>query len=205
MENRFANALRYADQWLGEVVATLERGGVADRTLLVVVGDHGEAFYEHEQPTHGTSLHEEQVRSLLLLRAPGAPPREIDEPVSLLDVAPTVLRVLGLPRHGNFQGRDDLLEPSRQGGDRAFAFTLQGLVHQDGWLHGELKLIVDRDRGSRRLYDLASDPGERRDLSAESPDLAAALEAELDVFLARQLDYYEQRGWERGFYPPRLP
>ncbi|MDX1709729.1 MAG: sulfatase-like hydrolase/transferase, partial [Rhodovibrionaceae bacterium] len=59
MLNRFYNALRYTDHWLGEVVAELDRRGVWERTVLVVVSDHGEAFYEHAQPTHGTALYEE--------------------------------------------------------------------------------------------------------------------------------------------------
>ncbi len=205
MENRFANALHYADRWLGEVVATLERLGLAERTLLIVAADHGEAFYEHGEPTHGTSLHEEQLRSLLLLHVPGLSPRRVDEPVSLLDVAPTVLRLLGLPRHGNFQGRDDVLESSYRGGERALPFSLQGLVHQDGLLRGERKLIVDHDGASRRLYDLVRDPDERHDLAGESPAELEALGAELDAFLARQLAYYDDELWRRGFYPPPLP
>ncbi len=205
MANRFANALAYADTWLGEVVATLESRGLAERTVLAVAADHGEAFYEHGQPTHGTSLYEEQVRSLLLFRAPGLEPRRVAEPVSLLDVAPTALRLLGLPPHGNFQGRTDILDPSYRAAGRSFAFTLQGLVHQDGLLRDDMKWIVDHDQGELRLFDLRTDPAELRDIAPDRPDLAAALAAELDDFLARQLNYYRDRGWERGRYPPRLP
>lgn len=74
MLNRFDNALAYADRWLGEVIETLHERGEWDRTVLVVVSDHGEAFYEHDEPTHGTSLYEEQVRSFLAVRVPGATP-----------------------------------------------------------------------------------------------------------------------------------
>ncbi len=202
MQNRFFNALAYADAWLGEVVATLKREGRWERTLLVVAADHGEAFYEHEQPTHGTSLHEEQVRALLLFRVPGRPPREIAAPVSLLDLAPSLLAALGLPSHGNFQGRGDILDEGYSAAGRAFFFTLQGLVHQDGVLVDDWKLVVDRDRGRRRLYSLADDPAERTDLAATRPEVVERLGGRLAAFLVRQLTYYAREEWRQGRYPP---
>jgi arylsulfatase A-like enzyme len=205
MENRFFNALAYSDAWLGEVDRALEASGLRERTLLVVLADHGEAFYEHEEPTHGSSLHEEQVRALLLVRSPGREPRSVSEPVSLLDVAPAILRELGLPPHGNFQGRGDVLDPGYRAGDRPFLFTLQGLVERDGLLVGDWKLVLDRDRGERRLYTLASDPEERRHLAASEPERAAALEALLAELLERQLTYYDLELWRQGLYPPPLP
>jgi arylsulfatase A-like enzyme len=202
MKNRFFNALAYADRWLGEVVDTLRATGRWERTLLAVASDHGEAFYEHGVPTHGTSLHEEQVRSLLVLRVPGRAPGTVEAPVSLLDVAPTVLSVLGLPPHGNFQGRGDILEPAYDPRGRAFPFTNQGIVDQDALLLDDWKLIVDHDRGTTELYDLASDPAETADLFAADSEHAASLAYELRRFLARQLGYYQDRLWERGLYPP---
>jgi arylsulfatase A-like enzyme len=204
MKNRLFNALAYADRWLGEVVQTLRRAGRWERTLLVVAADHGEAFYEHGAPTHGTSLHEEQVRSLLLVRVPGRPAAVVAAPVSLLDVAPTVLAVLGLPPHGNFQGRGDLLEPGYDAAGRPFFFSNQGIVDQDGVLLDGWKLIVDHDRGTTELFHLESDPHEGTDRRTERPDRAAALAAALRGFLARQLGYYGERGWEAGRYPPPL-
>ena len=67
-----------------------------------MVADHGEAFYEHRLPTHGTTLHEEQVRTAMLLRLPDQAARTIEEPVSVLDAVPTIWRAAGWPAHGNF-------------------------------------------------------------------------------------------------------
>ncbi|MGH9464570.1 MAG: hypothetical protein ACRD0X_02920, partial [Thermoanaerobaculia bacterium] len=142
---------------------------------------------------------------LLLVSSPGRASRVVEESVSLLDVAPAVLAELSLPPHGNFQGRGDILAPGYRAAGRPFAFTLQGLVQQDGLLLDDLKLIVEGDRIDRRLFDLATDPGERHDLAGERPDLVAALQSELDAFLARQLDYYRDEGWRKGLYPPALP
>jgi arylsulfatase A-like enzyme len=203
--NRFYNALAYSDAWIGEVRAELERAGEWERTVLVVVSDHGEAFYEHGHPTHGPALHEEQVRSLMMMRLPDVEPRWIDEPVSLLDLAPAVLRALGLPPHGNFQGRGDVLEPAYTAAGRPFFFTIQGMTSEDGVLRDGWKYLFNWDTGRASLFHLPTDPGEESDLSDTEPEQAAELDATLRSFLNSQLGYYADRGWEPGYYPPRLP
>ena len=205
MLNRFYNAARYADAQLGEVVDTLRASGQWQRTVLIVVSDHGEAFYEHGMPTHGTSVLEEQVRSLWLIRAPGLAPRTIDEPVTLLDLAPTLLRLLGLPPHGNFQGRGDVLEPGYTARRRPLFFTLQGLTFEDAVLVDGWKYVVNWDRRARALYNLRDDPDESVDLIDSRGDRALALDELLRGFLGGQLAYYDGRLWEEGLYPPRLP
>jgi arylsulfatase A-like enzyme len=204
MRNRFLNALSYSDHYLGEIVRTLEERGAFEDTVLLVVSDHGEAFYEHGQPTHGTQLYEEQVRSLLVARLPGRAPRAIEEPVSLLDPVPSLARELGLPAHGNLQGRDDIFEPSYSARGRAFHFTIQGLTFEDAILLDDWKYVFNWRTGAERLYDLSRDPGELEDVSREHPERARALAVELGRFLARQLAYYARAGWESGLYPARL-
>jgi membrane-anchored protein YejM (alkaline phosphatase superfamily) len=203
--NRFNNALAYSDHWIGELRAELERSGQWDRTVLAVVSDHGEAFYEHGHPTHGTALHEEQVRSLMMARLPGAAPRVVDEPVSLLDLAPSLLDGLGLPPHSNFQGRGDVLEPGYDAAGRPQFFTIQGMTSEDAVLRDGWKYLFNLDSGQPRLYHLATDPGEQTDLSAAEPERAAELDAALREFLGSQLRYYAERGWQDGYYPPPLP
>ena len=203
--NRFNNALAYSDRWIGEVRAELERAGEWRETVVAVVSDHGEAFYEHGHPTHGTALHEEQVRSLMLLRLPGGAARRVDEPVGLMDLAPTILDALGLPPHGNFQGRGDILAPGYSAAGRPFFFTIQGMTSQDAVLRDGWKYLYSLDSGRARLYDLAADPGEATDLAAAEPARAAELDALLRRFIGTQLAYYAERGWERGRYPPKLP
>jgi len=205
MENRFYNALAYTDRWLGEVRRTLERRGEWEHTALVVVSDHGEAFYEHEQPSHGTALYEEQVRSVWMMRLPGEEPRWIEEPVSLMDVAPTLLAYLGLPPHGNFQGRGDVLDPDYQGSERPLFFTIQGMTFEDGVLWNDWKYMINWDQQAHRLFHLAEDPDERKDLLEREPERVERLQKLLLGFLRSQLGYYEERAWEDGQYPPRLP
>ncbi len=205
MLNRFHNALAYVDLHVGQVVDGLRRRGLWERTVLFVVSDHGEAFYEHGLPTHGTTLLEEQVRTAMLLRVPGVEPRALAEPVSVLDGVPAIYRALGLPRHGNFQGRDDVLDESYSAAGRSLLFTIQGMTREEGLLFERFKYIVNWDRRERALFDLERDPDERVNLAATAPDELARMDRELLRLLELQLGYYQSRGWERGRYPPRLP
>ena len=205
MENRFYNALHTVDTAVGEVVDALQAAGVWERTVLLVVSDHGEAFYEHGVPTHGTTLLEEQVRTAAFLRLPGEPPGVVTEPVSVLDLVPAVAKYLGLPPHGNFQGRADILDPSYTARSRPFLFTIQGITQEDALLADDWKLLENRDRRERALFDLATDPGELKNLAGSEPARLAALDRQLAELLADQLAYYRDRGWESGWYPPKLP
>jgi arylsulfatase A-like enzyme len=208
MENRFHNALAYVDRQFGRLIDGLATSGVLENTVFVVVSDHGEAFYEHGIPTHGTTLHEEQLRTAMFIRVPGLAPRTVEAPVSVLDAVPSIVAALGLPEHGNFQGRSDVLSPSYDGqiaAARGLPFTIQGMTREDGILLGDWKLIVNWSRGERALFDLARDPDERANLAAANPARVADLDRELARLALEQLAYYRDRGWERGYYPPRLP
>lgn len=205
MENRFYNALHEVDSAVGEVVELLKTAGVWQETILLVVSDHGEAFYEHGVPTHGTMLLEEQIRTAALLRLPGAAARVVTEPVSVLDLVPAVVDFLGLPPHGNFQGRDHILAPDYSAKGRPFLFTIQGITHEDALLLDDWKLLLNYDRRVQALFNLASDPGERQNLAASQSAKLAELGRQLSSLLLSQLSYYQERGWEQGWYPPKLP
>ena len=203
--NRFDNALAYVDRWVGEVVDTLRERGVWERTVLIVVSDHGEAFYEHGQPTHGTTLFEEQVRSVWFMRVPGEAPRRIDEPVSLLDLAPTLLTVLDLGEHGGFQGRGDVLDPRYRARGRPLFFTIQGVTFEDGILLDGGKYRFNWDQRVHLFHDLTADPGELRNLVPEDGEVMARHRDVLAAMLTAQRAYYRTRAWEQGLYPPAFP
>lgn len=198
MKNRFFNALHHADRWVGEVVNVLKAQKQWENTIVFVASDHGEAFYEHDQPTHGTSLYEEQIQSVWLARVPGVAPSIVKQPVSLVAAMPTLLTMLGLGTHPNMQSRLDVA-PAHDKRDLAF-FTIQGLASMDGVTDGKYKFI--RDIGNRRsaCFALQSDPNETRNVAASDPN-CRAYSAILDAFLDRQLAYYDRQLWNQGCYP----
>lgn len=96
---RYEQEVRYADDQLRAFLEGLAALGVADRTLVIVTSDHGEGFGEHGLNDHTSDLYDEIARVPLVLRLPGALPRghRVAEPVSVADLLPTVLDLLGLP------------------------------------------------------------------------------------------------------------
>jgi arylsulfatase A-like enzyme len=102
----YDGSIRYTDDQLRLLFEELEAAGFLDDALVVVTSDHGEEFGEHGGRGHGRSLHREVLQVPLIVWAPGLiPPARLAEPASLLDVAPTVLDLLGLPPDPGHRGR----------------------------------------------------------------------------------------------------
>lgn len=163
----YRGELQVVDAALGELLAGLAEHGDLDEAVVVLVGLHGEEFFEHGGVMHGFSLHEESLRVPLVIRAPALlAPGRVTAPVDLLDLAPTLADLLGLPFPPAWQGTslvpliDDPQPPPRL----LTAYLGDG---SRAAIVGDHKLIVGSGRDGPRLYDLAADPGETRDLAPE--------------------------------------
>lgn len=182
----YLGEIAYTDAQIGAVVETLERLEVSQHTALVVVGDHGEAFGNHGEHHHGVFLYNDTMRIPFLIRpAGGMEPREIHEPVGLVDVMPTVLALAGVeaPAGAVLDGVD--LSGTLRGellADRALYGESLYVRHHFGW--SAQKMLVQwpyKYIGSTRpeLFDIASDPQEQQDLSAAGAEHAQRLAAAL--------------------------
>src|SRR5262249_29552298 len=153
---RYDSEVAFVDRQLGRLVAALER---LDRpVVLVLTADHGEEFKEHGGWYHGSSVYEEQVRVPLIVVAPGLGPRVVRQPVELVDVAPTVMGLLGQAAPPSLRG-DDLGAALLGGGEARPIFAevdTRRMVADERW-----KLIHDVRRDTWELYDLDADPGEQ--------------------------------------------
>jgi hypothetical protein len=151
--------LGLVDRALGDLLAGLRSQGLEDRTLVLLTADHGEAFGEHNSWYHGTTVYEEMMRVPLVVTGTGVAPRRIDEPVTTLDLGPTIIDLFGLATPGTFMGQS--LVPLIRGDvarlDRPIFLDshvgVSGMVFRDG-----LKLVVNK--GVPELYDLHRDPRE---------------------------------------------
>jgi arylsulfatase A-like enzyme len=197
--------IRFVDDELRRLLEALEAEGRLGRTLLVLTSDHGEEFLEHGWIGHGATLHEEVLRVPLLLLGPGIPAGlRISQPVGLVDLAPTLLELLGAPPLPAATGRSFaslLREGSGRRDDEAPAlfsetwfeagFGAEGPkpVPQPSYAvrKGSRKLVRLRDGESFRYlyYDLAVDPAEQHDLYAADPSAADDLRALLDLYPTR--------------------
>jgi arylsulfatase A-like enzyme len=180
----YDRAIREADDQVAGFLAELDRLGLADDTLVVLVSDHGEAFGEHGLVGHGFGGHQEQLHVPLVLRGPGIPEgRRVAAPASITDVLPTLLDLLGLPAV-DVQGRSlrAVLLDDDATDQRALPFLWIGDGAR-GLRHGAVKLLETAAQPPV-LFDLAHDPGERRPLddpavlAAQQEALAAAVAAD---------------------------
>jgi arylsulfatase A-like enzyme len=200
----YDNSLAYADAQIGRLVAALQRNGRWNSTIMVVIGDHGEAFFEHGFAAHGSELYGEVTHVPLVIRAPGARPARDDLPASGLDIAPTVLGLLGLPPHPAFQGMD-LADRAARLHRPVFTLSQTALadevaVEQDGW-----KIMYDLRHSLVRLFDLQRDPRESHDVAEAFPAQRAALLQTIATWWTTQLDYYRTNPGEQRTYAPPPP
>ena len=177
-----------ADERLGTFLARFRSMGLLENTLVAVISDHGDEFMEHGALDHGTSLFEEQTHVVMMLRFPGyARRQDIQAPVRLLDVFPTVFDALGLQGPAGADGRS--LLPLLRGQEMdlpIFSETDYRLfVHHRMTRRGDHKLILDLADGEKQLYDLSADPVEAQDISSSNPRVTYEMEQELRGWMDR--------------------
>jgi hypothetical protein len=160
---RYRNALHYGDASLGTLMNGLRARGLDQKTVWIVLGDHGEAFGQHEgNYGHTFQLYEENIHVPFFVAAPGIVPHEIRgrQIVSLVDTAPTVLDLMGLDAPNSYQGRSML-----DGKPRMALFFADYSIGLLGLRDGPRKFLTELGSGRSKLFDLDKDPQEKTDLS----------------------------------------
>jgi len=194
---RFANEpydgeVSFTDSVVGNLLEGLENAGLLENTIVVVTADHGEDLQDHGELGHGLFVYDTTVRVPLLLRLPDltAAGMVIDEQVRLLDIAPTLLELTGLPLPENVTGRSVAPFITGTGATRpAYSETMFPRWHL-GWQ----ELYALRDGGYKyilaprpELYDVRSDPQEMNNLASDMPDVAAEMRDRIES-LGAQVD-----------------
>jgi choline-sulfatase len=185
LEEKYDYEIAFVDKWVGKILATLDSTGLRKTTTVVVVADHGEAWGEHKHFFHGQDLTEEQLRVPLIVAIPGRKPVVVDSEAALVDVGPTLLDLVGLQAPASFRGRSLLPAMADEGGadderGAAAAETLPPkpvfaeLLPASAWPKHEVMMVLNGKKivhkiTERRweLYDLATDPRQKRDLARE--------------------------------------
>jgi arylsulfatase A-like enzyme len=215
VEDLYDNGILATDDQLAGLFGILQAYDLYRDSIIVILSDHGEEFLEHGNFNHGPTVYEELVRVPLFIRLPQARHGGtlIEAPVALLDVGPTVLDLAGFPIPPEFEGKSlaSLMEGARwsgrkgqaegdvagvEGSARTLFFDTPNLelgVH--GLLRGRWKLIRNTARGTTELYDLATDPLERRNLVAARADVSQPLEDELASWVAAMEEGGREHGW----------
>ncbi|MDH4198401.1 MAG: sulfatase-like hydrolase/transferase, partial [Candidatus Aminicenantes bacterium] len=169
--------VEYMDGRIGELWRTLERLGLADETAVVAVSDHGEGLGEYVSDfgdPHVGHIHYLQkiyMHVPLIFRVPGrAGGERRAEPATLLDVAPTICRIMGFKPFASFAGRDLFaLAPGTEIPVFMETFRPEAFKNRFALLRGPWQMILSPEDGHHDLYDLSVDPDARVNLW-EIPD-----------------------------------
>jgi arylsulfatase A-like enzyme len=187
LRDLYDSEINYTDDYIRALVEALPD---RERTLIIVTSDHGEEFLERGSLGHGSSLFEEQVRVPLIIVSPGDQPAagEVVQPVSIVDIFPTVCAAAGVAPPPGLQGKSllDLLAGGDADGDREILAEInqaQASRQQQSLRRGDWKFVRRNGEGERRaLYDLKRDPEEKRNLVREETERAERMERELEAW-----------------------
>ena len=188
---RYMNALHESDAAFGTLVDGLRARQLLDTTLFVVFGDHGEAFGEHPGNfAHTLFIHEENVHIPLVVAAPGGLPASVraSQVASVIDIAPTVLDLLALPREPLHQGASLLSRDSRM----ALFYTDYSI----GWLglvDGCWKYLYEIDSRRSRLFNVCADPQEAVDRAGDHNDRVVAYRDRVIGWAGAQKDLIQRQ------------
>ena len=166
----------FADAQVGRLLEWVKTSGNIGTTVIAIAGDHGEGLGDHGEATHGMLAYDSTLRIPLVIAAPGHGAGVVNDAVSLVDLAGTLLHLAGRPLPQAMSGR--ALLGAARASDDVYAETHYPRVA--GWhpltvlVDGRWKLIASSEN---ELYDLQNDPGERRNLAEERTTVVDAMRA----------------------------
>lgn len=191
----YDSKIRAADQEVGAFLKELEARGLMKNTLIVLLSDHGEEYYEHGGIDHGHTLYGELVHVPLVIQVPGVPAATVKAQVSTMDVAPTIFEILGSTPPASYAAQQQgqslvpYLEGTKDQGRDVFMETdYRDFTHKrairshDGWSY-----IYTLETKAEELYNLHTDPGEQTNLITENRAKADELKTKLFAHITNTL------------------
>jgi len=190
-ERLYDAEVAYVDRELGRLLEALD---ARTDTIVVVTSDHGEEFGDHGGFEHGHTVYRELLHVPLAIAAPKLAPRRVTAPVGLIDVAPTLVELSGLPYEPAFAGHS-LVPLARGAPSEPRALFAEGNMwgpKKTSLRVGDWKLISSDEPGARpELYALSTDPAEVRDVASDELERLEALE---DQLAALRRSFARKRG-----------
>jgi arylsulfatase A-like enzyme len=189
LRSLYAGEVRDVDDLVGQVLDELATVGLTDRTIVIVTADHGEEFAEHDDYSHGHALYREVVRVPLIIAGPPVqtPGRQVDTAVSLLDLFPTLVELVGVDLPPATRGRS--LMPFLRGelGEARPIFSESinsRRPHESKAIRWQqYVLIYNVAQGTAELYDRSTDPPERVNLAPAMAEVVQPLLADLQSWM----------------------
>ena len=196
--DQYDSEIAFADLNLGRLLAAFDERGLASTTIVVVAADHGEEFDEHGHRFHSSGLFNHLARIPLMVRYPAASPHVVSTPVSIVDVMPTILDLVGVPGPAGMNGRS-LAAAVLGRGDAPARPVVMEISHRVGMdrdmvavASGPWKVIWDREANAWSLFS-ANDPDERTDLALSEPDRLETMRRQLFETMDREFSIAPRR------------
>ena len=209
----YVAGIRQIDRQISKLLEFLDSKQLTEHTVVVITSDHGEEFFEHGSVLHGRTQFREVLSVPLILRGPGIPPgRRISEPVSLVDIAPTLVSLFGLrtdvsfdgvdlgpywnEQNGNEQNGKEQKRKEQNGKEQKAEAKPDRFLFGEAAAHkmgrdditrsvrfGRYKLILNEETSEAHLYDLETDPAETVDISQGASKIFELLMKRLGDFM----------------------
>lgn len=181
--------VEFTDQHLGKLLAFIEKQPWASHTAIIVSADHGESFGEHGVYRHGFEIYENLVRVPWLIYVPGVSPKHIDVPRSHLDMAPTILALMGVSAEPALRGTSLVPELTGEAKPEARDIIVDLPRTSDNdrrraLVTGKHKVIAFGDDAYFKVFDIEADPEETKDLVKSDKEIAAPLIARYKAAVA---------------------
>ena len=191
--DRYDAEVAFVDLHIGRILAAIEETGLGSSTIVAVTADHGEEFEEHGIKYHSLSLFNQVARIPMVVAYPGGPAQVVSTPVSIADLMPTLLDLVGIDGPGGMNGRS-LASAVRHREPLAGRPVLMEVFPQKniprdllGVAYGTRKVVWDREANSWSMFSLADDPDDRNDLAVGLADQLATMQQLLHETTDREL------------------
>lgn len=181
--DKYDGEVWFTDLYIGRLLDWAKQQPFWEHTAVIITGDHGEAFGEHGQYRHAFEIWENLVRVPLMVYLPGGKPQRITERRSHIDLAPTIMDLLGQPPLTQFMGKSLLPEiEGREKPANREPIVLEltedsNNPQRRAIIAGDFKLTVRGRNAAFFLYDLKNDPGESKNVASEQPEKLAEMKS----------------------------
>ncbi len=199
VKNRYYNAFFNLDKMIRNFVDFLKEKGIWDNCYFIILGDSGEAFYEHGFANHSGPMYDEEMRTFCLIKPPKgtASATSVSQPISHIDIFPALLDMMKVPAPKSFQG----ISPFS--GNRRFVYMdSNALIQQDGIIQWPWKLLLTWYPHGIELFNMEKDPLEQHNLYWNNKKMADTLHNQLMKWRSRQLTYYNLPELYKNYWPP---
>ena len=191
-DNLYDGEIAYTDEYIGHLLSTLKNLELDKNTLIVFLADHGESLGQHNESGHAVFVYDATLKVPLMISWPGVIPegKRVSAEVSLIDVMPTILDLVGLKKNKEIQGTS--LYKLINGKDKPLG---KPIYSESLYAHlrynwsplqalriGEWKYIQSTDP---ELFNVANDPGELKNLATDTPAKSEKMEQKLEKFLEK--------------------